>query len=210
MADPTTQEMNRFVKEVDSFMANTAKLNDPAMRAKVAATGNPALMNDYNSAVSQSRILKNTIEATVGAWNAAKAGWQKITDTTSMAIGDAIDEIRSWFGYKPAGGLSAYDVSPISGGTLGSLGALGAVQLPAAVWIAGIVSAAYLLNQTMNKIFVSVEASRIMSADPTVSRSQALTAAASAVRSAGFFGGATVPLLIAAGLAAFLLFGKKQ
>lgn len=212
MAEATPQEMNRFVKEVDSFMANYSKLTSADTRTKVAVSNNPALLNDYNSAVSQARILKSTIEGTVGAWNTAKAGWRAITDITSTVIGDAIDEIRSWFGYKPMGNLSAYDISPISGGSLGnySLGSLGIVQLPAAVWIAGIVSAAFLLNQAMHKIFVSLEASSIMRANPTISRAQALTAASQAVKTMSFFGGATVPLIIAAGLAAFLILGKKR
>ncbi len=215
-AQATPQELNRFVQTVDEFMANYARLISPDTRAKVYATGNPALIGDYDSAVSQGRILKRTIETTVGAWNTAKAAWQSVTGATSTAIGDAIDEIRSWFGYEPAGGVGAYenhapihwyDSSPISGGTLGYLGV---VQLPAAAWIAGIVSAAYLLNQTMNKIFISMEAARIMQADPTVSRSQALSVASKAIKTPGILGAATLPLIAAAALAAFLIFGKKR
>jgi len=200
------QEMNRFVKAVDEFMAKYAKLILPATRTQVYASANPALISDYESAVKQGRILKATIGNTVGAWNAAKSAWASVTGVTSTVIGDAIDEIRSWFGYDPETGLSAYDPSPISGGTLGLLGV---VQLPAAAWIAGILGAVYLLNQTMNKIFVSIEATRIQKANPTISRSQALVAASQAVKTSRFFGIATLPLIAAAALAAWFLFGRQ-
>lgn len=197
----TPQEMNRFVKSVDEFFANYAKLMNPQMRADVLASGNPTLIAEYNATVSRARALKITIETTTGAWQAAKAGWASVTGITSTVIGDAIDEIRSWFGYSPAG---AYDVSPISGGQLGFLGA---IQLPAAAWIAGILGAVYLANQAMTKIFISVQATKIQKADPTISRSQALADAAGAVKSKGLFEGAALPLIAAAVLAAFLIFG---
>lgn len=186
----TEQEMNRFVRVVDEFMANYAKLTDPKLRSDVYASRNSALIADYEQASQQAGALKTTIEATTGAWNAAKRAYANVTDETSMIIGDAVDEIRSWFGYKPMGGL-------------------GAIQLPAAAWIAGIVSAAYLLNKTMTQIFVQVETARMLRADPTLTREQALTRATNAMKSS-FFGQATVPLLIAAGLAVYLLFGRKR
>ena len=211
MPETTPQEMNKFVQTVDEFMANYAKLISPETKAGVYATKNPALINDYENAVSQSRILKRTIEATVGAWNAAKKGWASVTSTTSIAIGDAIDTIRGWFGYEPAGGepateMGVYDISSITGGTLG---ALGVIQLPAAAWIAGIIASALLLNGTMNKIFISIEASRIQRADPTISRERALSAASKIV-STDFFGKATLPLIVAGLLAAYLLLGNKS
>ena len=212
----TPQEMNRFVQSVDEFFANYAKLISPSMRAEVYASGNSTLIRDYDATVSRARALKVTIEATTGAWAAAKAAWRSVTDTTSTVIGDAIDEIRSWFGYEPAGGVGAYSVSPISGGALGqwrgggTLGALGAIQVPAAAWVAGILGAVYLANAAMTKIFISVQATRIQKDDPTVSRSDALDYASQSVKTAGLFGGGTLPLIAAAALAVFLLLGKKQ
>lgn len=207
MAEQTTpQEMNRFVTAVDEFFANYARLTSAQTRAEVYASGSPTLIADYESAVRQGGMLKRTIEGTVGVWGAAKTAWASVTDVTSTIIGDAIDEIRSWFGYEPAG-VGSYDVSPISGGTLG---ALGVIQLPAAAWVAGIIGAVFLANQAMNIIFVSLEANRIQRADPTISRSQALDVARRAVKTAGFFGNATLPLIAAAALAAWLLFGRQQ
>ena len=206
----TPQEMNLFVKSVDDFFANYAKLISPQMRADVYASGNSQLIAEYNASVSRGAALKVTIERTTGAWQAAKAGWATVTGITSTVIGDAIDEIRSWFGYSPAGcygcELGRYDVSPITGGQLGFLGA---IQLPAAAWVAGILGAVYLANQAMTKIFVSVQATKIQTADPTVSRSRALADAAGAVKGISLFEGAALPLIAAAALAAFLIFGKK-
>jgi hypothetical protein len=212
----TPQEMNRFVQSVDEFFAKYAKLISPSMRAEVYASGNSTLIREYEATVSRARALKVTIEATTGAWAAAKSAWRSVTDTTSTVIGDAIDEIRSWFGYQPGGGVGAYSVSPISGGALGqwrgggTLGALGAVQVPMAAWVAGILGAVYLASAAMDKIFISVQATRIQKDDPTVSRTDALDAASRAVKTAGLFGGATLPLIAAAALAAFLLLGKKS
>ena len=45
----TPQEMNEFVKAVDEFLANYAKLTSPAFRAEVYATNDPALVSDYAS-----------------------------------------------------------------------------------------------------------------------------------------------------------------
>ncbi len=113
------QEMNRFVKSVDEFFANYEKLTTPAMRNQVSLSGQPELIADYQAAVSRGATLSQTIQGTVGAWTVAKSAWATVTGATSTMIGDAIDEIRSWFGYEPAGGVGFYDPSPISGGTLG-------------------------------------------------------------------------------------------
>ncbi len=210
----TPQEINRFVQSVDEFFSNYATLISPAMRAQVYGTGNAAVIADYESAKSQGAVLKTTIEATTGAWAAAKAAYGAVTATTSTFIGDAIDEIRSWFGYQPAGEYLGACHGPTPGvaglAGLGGLGALGAVQLPAAAWIAGILGAVYLANAAMQKIFIFVAANQIQAADPTVSRSQALTAASRAVKTPGILGAITLPLIAAAALAAFLIFGRKQ
>lgn len=208
MAEQATPgEMNQFVQSVDEFFANYAKLISPTMRAQVYATGNAAVIADYESAKSQGAILKSTIEATTGAWATAKAAYSAVTDTTSTVIGDAIDEIRSWFGYKPAGEYLA--ACQCDNNSLAGLGYLGAVQLPAAAWVAGILGAVYLANQAMNKIFIFVAAGQIQAADPTVSRSQALAEASRAVKANGILGAITLPLIAAAALAAFLIFGRK-
>lgn len=205
----TPQELNRFVLSVDEFFSNYATLISPAMRAQVYGTGNAAVIADYESAKSQGAVLKSSIEATTGAWAAAKAAYGAVTATTSTVIGDAIDEIRSWFGYQPAGEyLGAHCPTPGVAGLAG-LGALGVVQLPAAAWVAGILAAVYLANAAMQKIFIFVAANQIQAADPTVSRSQALTAASRAVKTPGILGAITLPLIAAAALAAFLIFGRK-
>lgn len=202
----TPQEMNRFVQSVDEFFSKYAKLISPTMRAQVYATGNAALIDDYESAKSQGAILKSTIEATTGAWAAARAAYSAVTDTTSTVIGDAIDEIRSWFGYKPAGGLGYLGACncPARG-----LGGLGVVQAPLAAWVAGIIGAVYLANKAMDQIFIFVAANQIQAGDPTVSRAEALAAAADSVKNGGILGAITLPLVAAAVLAAFLVFGRK-
>ncbi len=205
----TPQELNRFVQSVDEFFSNYAKLISPAMRAQVYATGNAAVIADYESAKSQGAILKSTIEATTGAWATAKAAYSVITGATSTFIGDAIDEFRSWFGYKPAGGLGYLGACNCPAPGLGYLGGLGVVQAPAAAWVAGILGAVYLANQAMNKVFIFVAANQIQAADPTLSRAQALAAAADTVRGEGIIGAITLPLVAAAVLAAFLIFGRK-
>ena len=205
----TPQEMNRFVQSVDEFFSNYAKLISPAMRAQVYATGNTALIADYESAKSQGAILKTTIEATTGAWAVAKRAYSAVTDTTSTVIGDVVDEIRSWFGYKPAGGLGYLGACNCPAPGLGAVGALGVVQLPAAAWIAGILGAVYLANQVMNKIFIFVAANQIQAGDPSLSRSQALAAAADTIKGESILGAITLPLIAAAALAAFLIFGRK-
>lgn len=219
MSEASPQEMNKFVKTVDEFMDNFRKLISPETKASVYATKNPTLINEYENAVSQGRILKSTIETTVGAWNTAKKAWASVTGVTSTFIGDAIDEIRSWFGYEPAAGMDGLGClgcpdnncanCPNRQSDSSQLSGLGAIQLPAAAWIAGIVAAAFLLNTTMNKIFISIEASRIIRADPTISRERALTMASSVIKT-DFFGGATLPLIAAGLIAAYFLLGSKS
>ena len=213
MSEATPQEMDQFVKTVDEFMANYAKLISLETKAGVYASQNPTLINQYENAVAQSRILKSTIEATVGAWRTAKKAWASVTGVTSTFIGDAIDEIRSWFGYEPAPGMGGLGCGncPNDGcpNCPANLSGLGVIQLPAAAWIAGIIAAAFLLNATMDKIFISIEASRIIKTNPNISRGQALTMASSAVKT-DFFGGATMPLIAAGLIAAYFLLGSKS
>lgn len=202
-AQASQAELNKFVKVVDEFKANYARLILPATRAEVYAMNNPAMISDYESAVSRGAILNSTIANLVGAWNAFKSGYAKVTDTTSTVIGDAIDEIRSWFGYDPAPGIGCY----MQG--LGGLGMLGAIQIPAAVAIAGIVSAALLLNSMMNKIFVNLQANKIQAASPGTNRGDALAQAQRGL-STFFPTSLSLPMLAAGAIALYLVLGNRK
>ncbi len=183
--------LNKFAKNIDEFKAKFAKLINPQTRAQVYASGNQKMISDYETAVVRGNALNRSINALVGAWDAFKRGYKAVTDQTSMVIGDAIDEIRSWFGYKPAGGIGCYgmgNVPPMYGEDVLSvgkpldidahlygqpLGGLGAIQLaaiPASIAVAGVISAALILNSLMDKIFVSIEATRIQKENPKTSK----------------------------------------
>ena len=193
----TQTELNKFVKVVDEFKAKYARLISPATRNDVYATKNATLISDYESAVSRGGALNSSINALVGAWNVFKRGYASVTDVTSTAIGDAVDEIRSWFGYKPMGDLQI------------GLGALGLVQIPAAIGVAGIIGAALVLIAAMNRIFIATEASRIQRENPGTSRAVALRQAEAGLPS--FIPGGLTPLMIAAGAVAlwFVLSQRK-
>ena len=203
---PATQaELNKFVKVVDEFMAKYAVLISPATRNDVYASNNAELISDYETAVSRGGILKSTIEATVGAWNAFKSGYKTVTDQTSLWIGDAIDSIRGIFGFGPVADMAGLTRGIYSGG----LGALAAIQIPAAVWIAGIIASATVLISMMNKVFVSIEASKIQRQNPNISRADALRQAESGLPS--FLpGGISLPMIAAGALALWLLWGKRK
>ena len=94
-------------------------------------------------------------------------------DTASLWIGDAVDEIRSWFGYQPAGGLSALGIAP---------------QLLSAAWLAGIVAVAYGLNKSIRVILISVEASKLQRQTPALSRDAALDIAQQRLTAGSLFG----------------------
>lgn len=199
MATPATQtELNKFVKVVDEFKAKFARLTSPAMRNEIYATGNTVLIADYETAVVRGGALNTTINTMVGAWSAFKRAYASVTDQTSMVIGDAIDEIRSWFGYKPMGDLP------------GGLGSLGIIAIPAAVAVAGIVAAALVLIAGMNRIFISVEASRIQKENPNITRAVAIRQAEQGLPS--FLPGSVTPIMLGVGaLALFLIFtGSKK
>ncbi len=192
MSQNATQgQLNEFVQIVDKFMANYARLISRENSDIVYSSNNARLISDYESAVSKGRMLKSTIETTVGAWNAAKRGWQSVTDSSSIVINDAIDWVKSLFGSGP------------------DTDGLGVMQIPAAVWVAGIVAAAYTLNSLMTKIFVSIEASKIQRDNPGISRNEALQRASNSLPS--LFGGVTTPVIIGAAIFAayFLLSDKK-
>jgi len=192
-AEASQAELNKFVKVVDEFKGKYARLITPAMRSQVYASKNPALIRDYEAAVSRGGALNHSIDALVGAWNAFKRGYASVTDTTSTVIGDAVDTVRSWFGYKPAGGL----------------GDLGVIQIPAAIAVAGIVASAVFLIAMMNRIFISVEASRIQRENPNVSRAVALKQAEAALPS--FLPGGIKPIMLGVGaLALYMIFARGK
>jgi hypothetical protein len=170
-------QMNQFVREVDLFMRNYASLINPQTKADVYATGDAVLIKDYNTAVNNGAALKASIENVTGAWAAAKSYYESLTDKSSMIIGDWIDNVRSWFGYDPSGGMSG----------------LGALQIPAAAFVVGAIGAAVLLNRAMDKIFISIEASKLQRENPDLPRNVALDRAKNAV-STNLFGGLTLPL----------------
>jgi hypothetical protein len=198
MAEATQTEMNRFVAIVESFKNNLARLNSAETRNAVYASNNSALIRDYENTLTQSNILNSTIEGTVGAWEAAKSGWGILTSQTSMWIGDAVDEIRSWF--QTSNNLGCIGCP--------QLGSFGAVQLPAAVWIAGIVAAAYALNKGMEKIFIAIEATKMQEANPNLSRERAVTLARNAIVGS-WFGLAPGVLLAAGAVGLYLVFRKR-
>lgn len=199
VAKATQTELNKFVRVVDEFKTKYARLTSPAMRAQVYASGNQKLIADYERAVSRGGMLNVTINTTVGAWSTFKRGYGAVTDVTSTAIGDAIDEVRSWFGYEPAKGFSG----------LGSLSGLGAIQIIPAVAIAGIVGTAMILIAAMNRIFISVEASKIQKENPTITRASALRQAESGLPS--FIPGGITPVMIGVGaLALWMILGKGK
>lgn len=214
------EQVSLFVKKTDEFFAKYAKLTSPEFRAKVYATQDQSIISAYESELNRAAGIKTAINATVGVWQTFKSGYAAVTDTTSTIIGDAIDEIRSWFGYKPAGGFSAYDVSPISGGQLGlysvspisggQLGALAAIPFITAVWITGILALLVVSVRAQDKIFMWVDAWFIKRNDPNISTGEALDKAAQIQARGGLFEGAALPLLAAAAIAAFLIFGKKK
>lgn len=207
MAEPTKAEMNRFVREVDEFMQKNRILNSSEYQNIVYNSNDPSLIADYENAVIQFGRLRSTIIATVGVWSAAKQRWASVIDVTSTAIGDAIDEIRSWFGYEPAGQFAAYTtLGDLPRNALSGLSALGIVQLPAAAWVAGIISAAYLANTMMSKIFVRIETARLVRSG--MPRAEALQVASSALAPT-FFRGINIPLVAGGLLAIFLLMTAK-
>lgn len=204
MAEPTPQEMNKFVATIDEFMLKLAKLNSPQMRQTAYASGDQVLIDDYEITLGRAKGLAATIETTTGAWTAAKSAYSAVTDQTSILIGDAIDEIRSWFGAGPKADLSGQN---LSGQNLSrcNLGALGLVQLPAAAWIAGILAAAYIAIRSMDAIFIRLDASRLQREDPTISRDQAISRARTASAIGSFFSFQAAPLLIGGALALWLV-----
>ena len=161
------------------------------MRRNAYQTGDARLVRKFETTLTQAGVLNRTIDGAVGTWAAFKREYANFTAKTSMVIGDFIDNIRErFFGYDPDGGL-------------------GAVQIPAAAVIATIIASALALNGAMKALFISIEGSRIQRENPNMSREAALKRAKGMLPS--FLpDGITAGMLIAAGLAAFLLLSNRR
>jgi hypothetical protein len=222
------EQVSLFIRKTDEWYAKYLKLISPEFRAKVYATRDSQIISAYESEVNRATGIKTAINATVGTWAAFKRGYAAVTDVTSTVIGDVVDWFRGIFGGGPAADLGVYnirdvspisggrlgaynirDVSPISGGQLGAFAALGAIPIITAIWITGILALLVLSLKGMDKIFIWVDAWAIKRDDPTISTGEAIDKAAQIAARGGLFAGA-LPLLAAAAIAAFLIFGQKK
>ena len=193
-APATEAEMNHFVREIDKFMELRKELLAETHNVDAMRTSDPELWRDYDLVMRQADALKRTIEATTGIWYDFKSWWAtNVTDKTSMVIGDWVDEIRSWFGYDPSGGLGAF-------------------QILSAAWIAGIIAAAAIIIKSMNAVLIRIEAAKLQR-ETGMPRDRALQLAKDTY-APGFFGGAgmgfSFAMLAAVGIGIWLFFGKKR
>jgi len=180
-------------------MANFERLKSPENQKIVYASNNPKLIADYENAIVNAGRLQGTIETTVGAWNAARRTFSAVTDVTSTGIGDAIDQIRSWFGYDPAPGFSGHGMSGHG------MSSLSAVQLVPAIWMTGIVAAAVIANNAMKKVFILIKASQLERNG--MSPAQAAIVARDSL-APQLFGGLNKVLIASGALALFLMLRK--
>lgn len=187
MAEPSAKEVTQFFQTTDTFMQNYARLTSPETQAKVYASNDQTLIADYERLKTRGSALKSQVENAVGAWTNAKQLYATATDKTSMYIGDAIDEIRSWWGTGPKADLQG----------------LGILQFPlAAVAVAGIVGTAFLLNSLMSQMFVRIETESLV--ESGMPRTQALKVAQGTLAPT-FLQALNVPLLLGGVLAIWLL-----
>ncbi len=184
------EQMRSFVKIVDDFYGVRSTLQKK--QAAVYASGDANLIADYNSFMSKSNALNMTIENTVGAWNAAKNAWSKVTDISSTYIGDAVDWFREVFSDYNADGMSAF----------------GAIQLPAAAWVAGISASAFLLWRTGKTLVTRIDAVSIAAAE-NIPYDQALIKA-DHVNRFKIFSPEMAPLIIGALAAGYFLWWRKK
>lgn len=164
-----SQDYSKFAQVVDTFYKKRVALLNA--RPKVMATRDAQLIADYNSAVARASSIDRTIKNAVGAWNTARSRYAGITDNTSMVIGDAIDTVRSWFGYDPSQGLNG----------------LGAIQLIPLAVAGGIAAAVIIVTKSIDEILIRVEATKIQREDG-VSRSEAIKRATDAYNDSFFKG----------------------
>lgn len=217
-AQASREDIGRLVKNVDQFMQKYAELKSPDVRAAVSASQNSEIMREYANTLAAADGMKRTIDSTVGAWDAFKRAYGRVTDTTSMYIGDAIDEIRSWFGYDPAPGIGEMPIfaADVPGSmhyrglmTGNGLGALSAVPVIAAAVAVGVAGAAYIINKQIDNFMVMLQAWRIRSNDPTISQQRALAIATSSVKKS-WTDNLKFPVLIGAvALGYFILRNKR-
>ena len=164
-----SETYSKFASVVDTFYRKRAALKNA--RGKVLATKDAQLIADYNSAVARSESMHNTIVNAVGVWNTARQQYARVTDTTSLAIGDAVDTIRSWFGYDPSHGLNG----------------LGALQIIPIAVAGGIAAAVIIVTKGIDEVLIRIEATRIQK-DDGVSRSEAIKRATDAYDDSFFKG----------------------
>jgi len=169
-APPKQDNYSNFARVVDTFYKKRAALI--LARNKVMASGDAQLIADYNSAIARATSMNSTIQNAVGVWSVARKKYASLTDTTSMAIGDAVDTIRSWFGYDPSQGLNG----------------LGAIQLIPIAVAGGIAAAVIIVTKGIDEVLIRIEATKIQREDG-VSRSEAIKRATNAYDD-GFFKGA--------------------
>ena len=199
MPAASTEQLRELVKIVDDFL--TVRSDVLSRQAEVYASGDPELIADFESFMGRSNALKASIEKTVGAWNAAKMAWGNITDKTSAAIGDAIDWFRETFtDYEAAPGIGSYHNA--------SLAAFGAIQVPAAAWVAGISASAFLLWRMGKGLMTRIDAIKI-SRERNIPYDQALIQA-DKVGGMKLFTVEMAPLYIGALAAAYFLWFRNK
>ena len=190
MAQASQLQMNEFVRVIDEFMQKYARLVLPQTRAEVYASNDPALISDYEKAVSRGGMLKTNIEVVTGAWQAAKRAYTSLTDVTSTVIGDVAD----WF-------KGLFDG--------GNMGGLGVVQIPAAAWIVGTIAAGAALILSIDRVFIRVEANRIQRDSPGTSRERALQIAKSGIGLNVLGDVQKIAMIAAIGFIVWAVYGKK-
>lgn len=188
----TSGQMNEFVKVIDEFMQKYARLTLPQTRTEIYASGNSALISEYEKAVSRGSMLKTNIEIVTGAWASAKRAYSSVTDITSTYIGDAVDWIKGLFGGES------------------QVGGLGVIQIPAAVWIVGTIAAGAALVLSIDRIFITLEANRIQRDSPGISREVAVRQAKSAVGLNVFGDVKQLAIIGSIAFIAWLYFGQKK
>jgi len=192
MAQASQSQMNDFVRVIDEFMQKYARLISPQTRSEVYASGNAGLISEYEKAVSRGGMLKTNIEVVTGAWAAAKRAYSSVTDTTSMAIGDAIDWIKGLFDGGP------------------QVGGLGIIQIPAMAWVVGTIAAGAALILSIDRIFITLEANRIQRDSPGTSRDVAIRQAKGAIGLDVFGDVKQLAVIGALAFVAWLYFGQKK
>ena len=85
-AQASAEQVNVFIRKTDEWYAEYMKIISPECRAKVYATKDSQLIDDYESEVNRAEGIKTAINATVGTWAAFKSGYASVTDYTSTVL----------------------------------------------------------------------------------------------------------------------------